>query len=592
MACLVSTNDVVVDYPSKRVLDGVSLGINEGDRIGIVGRNGDGKTTLLKVLSGLLEPDSGMVLRNGTPTIGVLGQTDSLDPDASIRDQIQPDSNTPWEAERTAREIVDALLGELDLESAISTLSGGQRRRVDLARLLLGSWDILMLDEPTNHLDVRAISWLAKHLKTRWQDNTGALLVVTHDRWFLDEVCKSMWEVHAGRVLPFEGGYSAYVLQRVERSRLEEQARRKRENQLRKELAWLSRGAQARRSKPKFHLEQAEALIADEPPVRNPIELKRAAMTRLGKQVLELENACVALDDATILNDITWIIGPGDRIGIVGDNGTGKTTLLRLLNGTYQPSAGTIKTGKTVQLATLSQELEELRPVEDDVVRVLCSRYKTYYEVDGKLLSPSALLERIGFTRDELNARVKDLSGGQRRRLALVLTLLEQPNVLLLDEPGNDLDTDMMAATEDLLDTWPGTLVVVSHDRYLLERVADDIYALAGGRLRHLPGGIDEYLHDSTSRLSVSQPLVQTDAHQQEQRMGGAQLHALRKKVASLERKIESQRKRVAEARQVLESADPYDYEQLSQAQANVQTAENALSSLEDEWLEASIALQ
>ncbi len=424
------------------------------------------------------------------------------------------------------------------------------------------------------------------------------MLVVTHDRWFLDEVCESMWEVHDGNVIPFEGGYSAYVMQRVERERLENLARQKRTNQLRKELAWLSRGAQARRSKPKFHLEQAAALIADEPPIRNSIELKKAAMTRLGKQVLELQNVSVSYPEQLILDNVEWIIGPGDRIGILGENGAGKTTLLKLLAGKIEPSRGTVKVGKTVQLAMLTQGLEELEPVENDVVRVVCSRYKTSYEVDGKLLSPTALLERLGFSRDELNARCKDLSGGQRRRLQFMLTLLEEPNVLILDEPGNDLDTDMMAAMESMLDTWPGTLIVVSHDRYLIERVTDDQFALVDGKIVHVPGGIDAYLSMEAQRHARTKHAVpQTgpsnakpiSAEVPKQALSNAEAHALRKKIASLERKMETQRMRVEEARHALQSCDPYDYEALSKAQAKIEEEQSRLDELEETWLEAEL---
>ncbi|MBQ9068242.1 MAG: ABC-F family ATP-binding cassette domain-containing protein, partial [Eggerthellaceae bacterium] len=434
------------------------------------------------------------------------------------------------------------------------------------------------------------INWLADHLKRRWPKGGGALLVVTHDRWFLDEVCTGMWEVHAGSVVPFEGGYSSYILQRVERQRLEALAKQKRANQLRKELAWLSRGAQARRSKPKFHLEKAAELIANEPPVRNPIELKNAAMARLGKQVIDLEDVAVSLDGRVILKNLTWSIGPGERIGILGENGAGKTTLLRLLEGIVQPSSGRMKTGKTVRLSSVTQGLEELAEFDDDVVRAACGRLKTFYEIDGKYYSPTALLERLGFSRDELNARCKDLSGGQRRRLRILFALLEEPNVLLLDEPGNDLDTDMMAAMEDLLDSWAGTLVVVSHDRYLLERVTDDLYAIVDGALRHMPGGVDEYLRHLNKANSMESD--QGQAERKRETGASSQAYALRKKAASLERKIETQQGRVKEAQDRLDRCDPYDYEALVAAQENLDDQVGRLAQLEDEWLEVREELQ
>lgn len=602
MAVLLTCKDIDLDYPTKSIFDQVTLGVNAGDRIGIVGRNGDGKSTLLKVLSRTIEPDGGQVIGNGSSTIGILGQTDGFSDDDIVGNQLSGTDAYTWEADRGARAIVDELIGDVSLDARIGTLSGGQRRRVDLARLLIGSWDILMLDEPTNHLDMGAISWLADHLKHRWPKNTGALLVVTHDRWFLDEVCTSMWEVHDGQVDPFEGGYSAYIMQRVERDRLENLAKQKRANQLRKELAWLSRGAQARRSKPKFHIEAAQALIADVPPMRNPLELKQMATARLGKQVVELQDVCVTRGTRPVLRDITWNIGPGDRIGILGENGIGKSTLLGIINGTLKPTWGHVKIGKTVRFATLSQDLAELREVEDDIVRVVCARYKTYVEVEGKKLSPTALLEKLGFTRDELNARIKDLSGGQRRRLRLLLILLDEPNVLVLDEPGNDLDTDMLAVTEDLLDSWPGTLFVVSHDRYFIERVTDDQYAILDTHVRHVPGGVDEYLalltaskQDSAKRetaATATEPADVDPSSSQEPTLSGAELHKLKKLLTSTERKIETQRGRISEAQNRLKATDPFDYEALGAAQADVQQAQAALDELEETWLDISERLE
>ncbi len=600
MSVFITCKDVSVEFPTKQVLDCVTLGVNTGDRIGIVGANGDGKSTLLGVLAGTVQPTGGAVVTAGSFTVGVLGQNDPFAPDDIVSDILDAANSTvgaySWKADRAAREIVEELLADTDLDACVSALSGGQRRRVDLARLLVGSWDVLMLDEPTNHLDIRAISWLAEHLKNRYARNAGALLVITHDRWFLDEVCTRMWEVHNGDVIPFEGGYSAYVMQRVERARLEQLAHQKRANQLRKELAWLSRGAQARRTKPKFHVEAARALIADVPEVRDPIELKSMAMTRLGKQVFELMDVCIDRGDKRVLSDITWTIGPGDRLGILGENGAGKSTLLGLLDGTIKPTLGHIKRGRTVHVASLSQGLSELAPFEDDIVRVLLGRYKTYYEVDGRKLTPAKMLERLGFTQDQLNTRVCELSGGQRRRLQFLLTLCEEPNVLILDEPGNDLDTDMLAALEDVLDSWAGTLIAVSHDRHLLERITDDMYAIIDCHVRHMPGGVDEYLrlvHEREQQRSLRQTSSEPTAKQEDtSSLTNAQRHRLRKELASLERKLDTARGRVADARAALEGADPFDYVALGDAQARIAEEQDALEALEEQWLEVSEALQ
>ncbi|MDR1713537.1 MAG: ABC-F family ATP-binding cassette domain-containing protein [Coriobacteriales bacterium] len=495
MAVLINCKDVVLDFALQRVLDGVTLGVESGERIGIVGRNGDGKSSLLRVLLGQLETDGGEVTRRGGISAGLLEQSDSLDNAISVQQAVLGD--TPehvWASDRRIRGILGALLGDVDFEALVATLSGGQRRRVDLARLLVGDWDILALDEPSNHLDMQAISWLAAHLQQRWPAGEGALLVVTHDRWFLDEVCARMWEVVGGRVLPFDGGFSAYVQQKVERAEAARTAEQKRRNAMRKELAWLSRGARARATKPKFHVRAALELLAGDPPLRDNLELKRVAISRLGKQVVDLIGASVSYGEHTILQPADWIIGPGERIGILGGNGAGKTTLLRLIAGQLAPSSGRVKIGASVRFGFASQNQAELDGHPDERVRQVLGRCKANYQVDGKELTPAQLLERLGFERGQLNSRIIDLSGGQRRRLQLLLTLLAEPNVLILDEPGNDMDTEMLAVLEDLLDSWPGTLLLVSHDRYLTERVTDNQYALIAGRLRHVPGGVEEYL--------------------------------------------------------------------------------------------------
>ena len=465
-----------------------------------------------------------------------------------------------------------------------------------------------MLDEPTNHLDMRAITWLAHHLKARWKHGTGALLVVTHDRWFLDEVCLSMWEVHDRTIDPFEGGFSAYIQQRVERDRQAQVAEQRRQNQLRRELAWLARGAQARSTKPKFRIDAARELIADVPPLRNTLELKRMAVARLGKQVVDLTDVTVRLGGKTVLDDVSWIIGPGDRFGIVGENGAGKTTLLRVIEGALAPSAGRVKIGKTVKFAVLSQHLDNLVKLGSDRVREVIGRYSRRVMLDGKEATPAQLLERLGFTRDDLNEPVCDLSGGQKRRLALMLILLDEPNVLILDEPGNDLDTDMLAQVEDLLDGWPGTLLLVTHDRYLMERVTDNQYALINGKIRHLPRGVDEYLElvgrttderggvvaSSNGKASASkQP--STSAGEQAtgaaSKLSGGEIRTLRKSMASAERKMDTLRGKIEGIHQAMTEVDPSDYVKLGDMQKEIKEIEAQIEALEEEWMEAAEAL-
>ena len=712
---------VSLAFATKNIFTDVTQGVFEGDRIGIVGKNGDGKSTLLHLFKGTQEPDSGRVtMRNGL-TFGMLDQRDPLDDNATVREAaLEGREDYEWAAETKSREIVEALLGGISLDAKIGSLSGGQRRRADLARLLLKDWDILALDEPTNHLDVVTIHWLAEHLKNRWPSGQGALLLVTHDRWFLDEVCESMWEVHDGVIDPFEGGYSAYMLQRVERDRQADVRETKRRNLACKELAWLTRGARARSTKQKFHVKAARELIADVPPVRNTLELKQMATSRLGKQVVDLIDVTqifehaqgeadidpdvaemeasasrvdvvpamyaepqahgsveVAVDDLTdprlvdagvpearqaaeqaarqaeeqtqesgadaddaapevtsaarkvtvtgrkILDDVTWLIGPGDRFGIVGANGAGKSTLLKILDGTITPTAGHVNIGKTVKFAVLSQRLDELEKLGKYKIKEVLSRYKPSYIVDGKETTPGQMMERLGFESAQLMTPIKDLSGGQKRRMQLLLILLDEPNVLIMDEPGNDLDTDMLAVMEDLLDTWPGTLIVVSHDRYLLERVTDQQFALIGGKIRHLPGGVQDYLdmteaikngkdpfadeksgkagkaskggNDAASASVVgdsSSVSADGDSAAAAPKLTGKAFHEASKRVAAIERKLAKLEEQKADLEAQMAAHDPSDYEGLGKLNEQLQSVTDESESLEMEWMELSEQLE
>lgn len=603
MAFMMGCEKIGLEFATKKVFEDLTVGVDDGDRIGIVGRNGDGKSTLLRLMAHQIEPDTGRVTCRHGVRIGMLGQTDVLDSDQTVEHEVVGDRlEYEWASDVCTRSIIAGLIADVDWHAKVGQLSGGQRRRVDLARLLIGDWDALLLDEPTNHLDMRAISWLAGHLKSRWRHGEGALLVVTHDRWFLDEVCLNMWEVHDATLTPFEGGFSAYIQQRVERQRVADVTEQRRQNELRKELAWLSRGARARATKPKFHVAAAQALIAEDPPLRDTLELKRLSMQRLGKQVVDLTNVTVRFGNRTVLDHVDWSIGPGDRFGLLGENGAGKTTMLRLICGDLKPTSGFVKIGKTVQCAVLSQRLHELEPVADDFVRTVLKRCKQSYIVDGKETSPRELLERMGFERQQLNSRVKDLSGGQKRRLQLLLVLLEEPNVLVLDEPGNDMDTDMLAVMEDLLDAWPGTLVMVSHDRYLMERVTDNQYALIDGHIRHMPGGVDEYLKLIEGRASgaSSDPYAkgvggtaagasaQKPKAQNASGLSNAELHKARKELSSLERRIATQERKLAEAQQAMTQIDGTDYVALEKQQKAIAAIRDEKDGLEMEWLELS----
>jgi ATPase subunit of ABC transporter with duplicated ATPase domains len=564
-----------VAYPDRQILGGVSLGLGEGDRIGVVGRNGDGKSTLMRVLARRQEPDDGRVTWRRDLRVGFLEQADVLDPDLSVRRTVVGDGPEHlWAREPRIRAVIDGLLGDVDGDALVGTLSGGQRRRVALAQVLAGEHDVVFLDEPTNHLDLEGVTWLAEHVRTRWPAGTGGLAVVTHDRWFLDEVCTHTWEVHDGVVDAFEGGYAAYVLQRVERDRQAAASESRRRNLMRKELAWLRRGAPARTSKPKFRIDAANALIEREPPIRDQVELVQLATARLGKDVVDLLDASVAYDGRTVLDSVEWRIGPGERAGILGVNGAGKSTLLGLVTGTVRPTSGRVKRGKTVQVGVLTQSMAELDDLADD-------------RVADVVEDPGDLLERLGFGSSHLGTRVRDLSGGQKRRLQLLLVLLQEPNVLVLDEPTNDLDTDMLAAVEDLLDTWPGTLLVVSHDRYLLERVTDHQYAVLDGRLRHLPGGVDEYLRlRKESFRQVQGPIVEraTVLEPVERTSDAKTERETKKAVARLERQIEKLAAQEAELEKAMINAGA-DADLLRTLHLEHQEVARQREAAEDEWL-------
>lgn len=593
MAHLLGADSLHLEFPAKVVFDSVSLGVNEGDRIGIVGRNGDGKSSLLGMLAGRVEPDAGRVTRRNDVRVGVLDQSDVFDDDQTVAHAVVGDRpEHEWAGDPQVRAIIDGLLAEVPWDAAMGSLSGGQRRRVALASLLTGDWDILALDEPTNHLDVEAISWLAQHLKQRWPTNAGGLLMITHDRWILDEVCTSMWEVHDRIVDPFEGGYAAYILQRVERDRQAAVVEQKRQNLARKELAWLRRGAPARTSKPKFRIDAANTLIADLPEVRDKVTLQSLAVARLGKDVVDLVDVSVSYGDHRVLRDVEWRLAPGERTGILGVNGAGKSTLLGLISGAVEPTSGRVKRGKTVKVASLGQRFDELAEHLDDPVRVVISGLRTSYTIGSgskaQELTPGQLLERLGFSNAQLSTPVKDLSGGQKRRLQLLLILLEQPNVLILDEPTNDLDTDILAAMEDLLDSWPGTLIVVSHDRYFIERVTDQQYAiLGGGRLRHLPGGVDEYLRLRKHEHGQATPITQPEpAAAGGSALSSSDLRALRKELAATERRLEKLGARIEAEKNALADYDPSDYQGLAVRSNEIAVLEDEHEQLEERWLE------
>jgi len=588
VAHLLGAEAVHLRYPTQVVFDSLTVGVRDGDRIGIVGRNGDGKSSLLGLLTDRVRPDAGRVTRRSGLRVGALSQADTLDSGGTVGWTLVGDRpEHEWAGNPRIRDVVGGLVADISWVATIGTLSGGQRRRVQLAALLVSDWDVIALDEPTNHLDIEGITWLAGHLRRRWARNTGGLLLVTHDRWLLDEVATTTWEVHGGMVEPFEGGYAAYVLQRVERDRRAAVAEAKRQNLMRKELAWLRRGPPARTSKPKFRIDAANQLIADVPPLRNTVELAKLATARLGKDVVDLLDVSVSFDGHPVLRDVEWRIGPGERSGIVGANGAGKSTLLGLITGAVLPDSGKVKRGKTVRLALLDQRGDELAPLVGERVADVLGRLRSGYQVDGRDVTPAQLLERLGFAGEQLSARVGELSGGQRRRLQLMLTLLAEPNVLLLDEPTNDVDTDMLAATEDLLDSWPGTLIVVSHDRYLLERVTDQQYAILDGRLRHLPGGVDEYLR-LAGQASAEPVAAPTLSISEPQAMSGAQLRAAQKEIAAIDRRLVRLAEQIAAKHQELAEHNQSDHVGVTGLTQELRDLEDDVAGLENRWLELS----
>ncbi|BBZ44368.1 ABC-F family ATP-binding cassette domain-containing protein [Mycobacterium parmense] len=596
MAHLMGAEAVHLEYPNQVVFESVTLGVNDGARIGIVGRNGDGKSSLLGLLTGQLQPDSGRVTRRSGLRVGALSQADTLDPDHTVGWTLVGDrAEHEWASDARVRDMVGGLVNDIDWEATIATLSGGQRRRVQLARLLIGDWDVIALDEPTNHLDIEGITWLAGHLRQRWARNAGGLLLVTHDRWFLDEVADTTWEVHDGMVEPFEGGYAAYVLQRVERDRLAASAEAKRQNLMRKELAWLRRGPPARTSKPRFRIEAANQLIADVPPLRNSVELAKLATARLGNVVIDLLDVSVAYGGHQVLRDVEWRIAPGERTGIVGANGAGKSTLLGLISGAVTPDSGRVKRGKTVRLAVLDQQGERLAARSGDRIADVLGELRSGYEVEGREVTPTQLLERLGFARGQLSARVGELSGGQRRRLQLMLTLLAEPNVLLLDEPTNDVDTDMLTAMEDLLDSWAGTLIVVSHDRYLLERITDQQYAILDGRLRHLPGGVDEYLRLAADRRAAGPAAERAPGPAPSDgapAMSGAERRAAEKELAAIDRRLARLADRIAAKHQEIAEFDQSDHVGIARLSRELRALEDEVATTEGRWLELSETLE
>ena len=590
MANLVSVENVSKSFGLKTLLDGVSLGVQTGDRIGVVGLNGGGKSTLLKVLTGREQPDEGRVSQMNDIRVAMVTQEANLNPEDTVADVVLKTLGVEtfeWASKSSVRDVLDGLgITELGLDSKVGQLSGGERRRTNLAAALVQELDLLVLDEPTNHLDVEGVQWLADYLlKTK-----AALVVVTHDRWFLDTVATRTWEVHDGRVDTYEGGYNDWVYARAERARQADAVEQRRRNLARKELAWLRRGAPARTSKPRYRIEAAEALIADVPAPRDTVELMAFSKQRQGKVVIELEDAYIATPDGRdLVRDLTWRLAPGERIGLVGVNGSGKTTLLRVLAGEYALGTGRRIEGKTVRLGWLRQELDDLDPAMRllDAVESVAS----YVQFGKKELSASQLAERLGFSAKRQRTPVGDLSGGERRRLQLTRVLMAEPNVLLLDEPTNDLDIDTLQELESLLDSWPGTLVVISHDRYLIERICDSTWALFGdGRLTNLPGGIDEYLRRRRD-MAGSGVTAGGSAAVAEKKRDAAADHKTRKAMTSLERKITKlQEREQGITAKMAEVAT--DMDALNELNTELAGVRDEIETLEMEWMELGEQLE
>jgi len=584
---VVNIEDVSKAFDIKELLVGVSLGVSEGDRIGIVGRNGSGKSTLMKVMAGIEPPDSGRVTKSNAAKIGLLSQVDLANPESTVGEVVLGDAaKHEWASDPNIREVFTGLFGSFDdhiCDRKFGQLSGGERRRVGLAKLLINELDLILLDEPTNHLDVEGVAWLATYINNR---RGLAVVVVTHDRWFLDAVTDRTWEVVEGKVEEYDGGYSAFVLSKAERSRQASVMDQRRNMLIKKELAWLRRGAPARTSKPKFRIDAANVLIADEPAPRDQGELLKFALNRLGKTVYEAHHVQVKLGDNELIDDLYWNVGPGDRIGIVGVNGAGKTTLMKTLTGEIAPTAGKLVTGVTVKAAFLTQHLDELDPTW----RVLEAVEKVANRVEiggGRELSASQLCERLGFDRESQWTPVGDLSGGEKRRLQLTRLLMDSPNVLLLDEPTNDFDIETLTELEDLLDSYGGTLIVISHDRYFLERVCDRFVGLLGDKkVRDLPRGVDEYLEQRAEALSSV-----TTSTKEKKSSNAAEQRQLKKDLVRLERQMEKCSAAIAALTAEQESA-AFDAERLVAITAELAVLGTEATKLEEEWLQVTLSLE
>jgi ATP-binding cassette subfamily F protein uup len=584
---LVNLEAVSKGFGTRTLLDGVTLGIGRGERIGVVGRNGDGKSTLLRLLAREETADAGRVTHNRDLRLGFLGQADSLDPELTVAQAVLGDVETyMWAADPRARDVMEQLLGGVDHEALVGTLSGGERRRASLAHLLMTEVDLLILDEPTNHLDIEAVNWLAQHVV----DRAGALIVVTHDRWFLDEVCNETWEVQGGKVNSYDGGYASYVLAKAERSRNEAVVEGKRQNLVKKELAWLRRGAPARTAKPKFRIEAANALIENEPEPRDKLALAKLATSRLGKDVFDAEDVTLSFGDRVMLDHVTFRVGPADRIGLLGPNGAGKTTFLKVLTGLLPPDTGKVKQGKTVKIANLSQTLEDLDGTVTVLAHITGIRRVAALAAGVGEMNSSQLLERFGFTGDKLTTRINDLSGGERRRLQLLRILLDEPNVLILDEPTNDLDVETLTVLEDFLDNWPGVVVIVTHDRYFLERVSDMVYTILGdGTVRHLPRGVDQYLEElkAGSGRRATAPSTKPQPVSTAPVVDAAAARAAKKELNRIERQLSKVKFNEGKLHDQL-AANASNYARLAELDTDLRKLAEERAALETAWLEAA----